>query len=346
VNRILHALGTVRAVYCIISVPAAPLSIKLVQFQNLQDPELIRLFQICRDSIEVFRFFITNSTINDTFIDAFLNLSSLKKLGLYSITNRANSEEIRRSLFAKLGKFSLQCLTITSTTTPGYRSIFDEELFTLLESKKVKCLHLQALNHYVERWRLSNHLYARAQITNLCIVNDLFHYHACEKENKLAPLYHTLADYSLLFPKLQFLCIGICIAEFDDNRLDSMLLCYYLNNSLDIKLRLTIRLFCKLKKIPSDRFDCVLAKLTSLQANFIFNRISPTDERITITSKSGNIVSVIIVCHDHYDVVTLKEKKRVIRRICDLEKCVELTHHDGNSIHCLCASNQIRIDRL
>ena len=143
------------------------------------------------DIVESFHFYITNLTFNEYFVNAFLNFDSLKQLTLFSnmIFKRGTlSAELNQHLFTKLQQMQFQCLSIISYSRPGLRSIFDKQLFTLLEnSETIKCLHLMCSNHYVERWLANHILHNRAQITNLCISNDQFGYSAAEIENRVAP---------------------------------------------------------------------------------------------------------------------------------------------------------------
>jgi hypothetical protein len=278
--------------------------------------------------------------MNITFIDAFLNLNSVKQLTLSWVTEKEIiNAELRQTVFTKLRNMSLQCLLLNSTSKPGFRSIDDEQLFTLLNSGTVKCLHLKSLNHYVDRWLTNNLLHERASITNLCIANDQFGYNPCEKENKRASLFHSLADYRLLFPKLKYLCIGICIAQFDDNRVDSLLICYYLNNHFNTKVRLTVRLFHKADEIPSNRFDWVLTKLKTQQADIVFTYQTKREARITIKSRNGSIYSEIIICFDQFNVEIVKIKKDVIS-LPEQQMCVDVAHYyRGISGDCLCICN-------
>jgi hypothetical protein len=309
----------------------------LGNLQNLNDPEILYILQ--SNVIEKIHFHISNPTINGSFIDAISNLQSVRQLTLYSlVVNETPTIELRKEVYMKLNKLSLHCFILISKYGTDYGNIFGEELFTMLKNQCVKCLHLECLNHYVERWLSLKHLHNRAEITNLCIVNDQFGYGPSEPENIVAPLYHTLTDYRLLFPKLKFLCIGICLAQFYDDRLDSMLLCYYQNSSFDIKLRLTIRLFHKLEEIPSERFEWIFNKLKSFHVEIMIIFETKKDARITIKSKNGNISSEIIVCFDQCDVETLEIKTKAVP-IHKQEKCVDKAHYSGRSIHCLCINN-------
>jgi len=135
---------------------------------------------------------------------------------------------LRENHYLKLNRLSFTCLMMISKNSTNLVSIFDNDLFVLLENVAIKCLHLRASNHYVERWLATESLHNRAEIISLCITNSQFGICLTEKENDNAPLYHSLATYKILFPRLQFVCLGICLAQFDDSRFDSMLSCYYL----------------------------------------------------------------------------------------------------------------------
>jgi hypothetical protein len=314
-------------------------SIQLGYQQNLNDPQIQQIIRTNCDVIEGFYFFITNRTFNENFVNDFMNFDSLKQLTFSSDTiKRWLTAELTETLFTKLQKLPFQCLNINSWSRPGLQSIFDNELFTLLEkSETIKCLHLQCLNHYIERWLANTALHNRAEITNFCLSNDRFGYSAAERENRFAPLFHTVADYQLLFPKLKCLCIGICLAEFDDDQLDSMLLCYFQNVSGNIKLHLAVRLYHKLEEIPSERFAWVFAKLRLLQAEIIFIN-NKRDARITIKSKNGHITTEIIVWFDQYDV----KKTSLIDRYKnspEKRKCIDFNHYGRYSKTCLCVIN-------
>jgi hypothetical protein len=197
------------------------------------------------------------------------------------------------------------------------------------------------LNHYVERWLANTALHNRAQITNLCISNDQFGYNFSELQNSDAPLFHTITNYQLLFPKLKYLCIGICLAQLNEVQLESILMCYFQNNSRNIQLHLTVRLFHKLQEIPFLKLGRVLTKLQSLQAEISVVKKNKRDGVIKIISMNGRISSEIIVCFDENDIF---DKCRGFKHIKDVvpenkQKCVDRNHCGSYSMNCLCAIN-------
>ena len=199
-SRVMHKVTKNQYKCLFISVPT-PVVIRLANLQNLNDPELLQLLVLGSRNIDTAHFYMTNPTLNHTFFDAVLNLSSLQRLTLWSfVVKETQSVEFRKAIYAKLNRLSLECLILISKNKPDYGNIFGEELFTVLENQSVKCLHLESLNHYVQRWLTTNHLHNRAEITNLCIVNDHFGYNFGELGNRTAPLFHTLTDYRRLFP--------------------------------------------------------------------------------------------------------------------------------------------------
>jgi hypothetical protein len=327
-----------------------PASIQLELHQNLNDPELLALLQMYCDVLEGFSFCDINKTLNDYFINAFLNFKSLKQITLCSWIFRLwdtpemkKFDENRKHLYANLLQLQLQCLVIMSFSIPEMRGIYDNELFTLLEeTRTIKCLHITCLNHYVERWLANTTLHNRAQITNLCISNDQFGYNFSEFGSRNAPLFHTVTNYQLLFPKLKYLCIGICLMQLDEVQLESILMCYFQNNSSDIQLHLTVRLFHKLQEIPLLELGRALTKLQSLQAEISVINKNKRDGIIKLRSINGRISSEIMIFFDKNDLANMNIKPVWYNRMVpdpEEQKCVDCNHCGSHSINCLCAIN-------
>lgn len=322
------------------------MSIQVGKFHNLNDPELIALLQMYCNVLEDFAFYETNDTLNNYFVHTFLNFKSLQRLRLSSwteITDIPNIETCpknRKNLYANLlHLLNLKCLVIVSTGCLCLQGIYDNELFTLLEqTRTIKCLHFTCLNHYVERWLANTALHNRAQITNLCISNDQFGYNVCEFRSRRAPLFHTVADYKLLFPKLKYLCIGICLLELDEIQLESILMCYFQKNSSDIQLHLSVRLFHKLPEIPFLKLDRVLKKLQPLRVEISVINKNKQDGVIQMRSKNGRISSEIIVCFDHKGLIHISMGNNVVPDP-EKQKCVDGNHCESHSMNCLCVIN-------